>query len=61
MKTETFLLPALVGVRCLAGIANNVARAAEQPERVKEMQTRLQALTANPANAEFLKHKETNP
>ena len=34
--------------------------AAEQPERVKEMQTRLQALTANPANAEFLKHKETN-
>ena len=35
--------------------------AAEQPERVKEMQTRLQALTANPANAEFLKHKETNP
>ena len=32
--------------------------AAEQPERVKELQTRLQALTANPANAEFLKHKE---
>lgn len=32
--------------------------AVEQPERVKEMQTRLQALTANPANAEFLKHKE---
>lgn len=32
--------------------------AAAQPARVKEMQTRLQALTANPANAEYLKHKE---
>ena len=33
--------------------------AAEQPERVKDMQARLQVLTANPANAKFLTLKET--
>ena len=32
--------------------------AAAQPERVKAMQARLQVLTANPANADFLKMKE---